>query len=67
MFRYGVLTDTNEYIRVDDATGIPYRYNGKEWVEDLSLGGIYSDDIPTKPKTEAEVMSAIGANYADGR
>lgn len=61
-WRYGILTDTNEYIRVDDDTGIPYKYQGGEWVKDLSLAGIYSDDIPTKPLREEEVMRRIGVN-----
>ncbi len=59
MFRYGVLTDTNEYIRVDSETGIPYKYDGSNWKEDLTLGGIYSGDIPTKPMTEEEVWTML--------
>lgn len=60
MYRYGILTDTNEYIRVDDETGIPYKYNGSEWEEDLDLCGIYSDDIPTKPLSKDEVWKRLG-------
>ena len=60
MYRYGVLTDTNEYIRVDNDTGIPYKYENGGWQEDLSLAGIYTDDIPTKPLSEEEVMRRIG-------
>lgn len=59
-YRYGVLTDTGEYIRVDDKTGIPYKYTNGGWVEDLSLSGIYSGDIPTKPMKEDEVWMKLG-------
>ena len=60
MFRYGIMTDTNEYIRVDDETGIPYKYDGKDWKEDLTLGGIYSGDVPTKSITEEEAWKKLG-------
>lgn len=60
MYRYGKLVDTGEYIRVDDDTGIPYIFRNGEWYKDLDLCGIYSDDIPTKPLTEEEVMKNIG-------
>lgn len=58
MYKYGVLTDTNEYYRVD-SVGIPYKYVDGQWKEDLSLGGIYSGDIPTKHLTEEEVWARL--------
>lgn len=60
MWRYGILTDTNECFRVDDNTGIPYKYKNGQWVESLDLAGIYSDDIPTKPMKKEEVWKRLG-------
>ena len=60
LYRYGILTDTNEYYRVDDKTGIPYKYDGKSWVKDFDLLGTYSGDIPSKPIKEEEVWKKLG-------